>query len=1214
MKILGLTIENLNSLRLRKTLRFDEPPLAHTGLFAITGDTGAGKTTVLDAITLGMYGRIPRNKNVEEVLSWGATQALAEVEFSHAGHVYRAKWTIWRSRNNIDGKIQPPKRELSRYNPEIEDFEIVAEKIREVDQALEEITGLDYDRFGRSVLLAQGDFAAFLDADERERSDLLERITGTGIYSELSKAAYERYKWEGEKLENIKRELKGLRLLSTKERTALEQQQTALREEITSLSAAVDASQKVLQNYREAEKGAKRIQQLQEERKHIGSQQEVLSPQVEQLRRSRLAHPLREGWLRWKEEQAEETNRRDKLEKLHQQIAQREQVLQEAEVTYQKIVEELAAAKKEWEAKEPVWEKAAELDEHIQRQVEATEQRSERLDILRKQLNREETLARERDTQQKNIEQQKAEAEAWLSKQDGLELLEQEFSSLKLEIQSLQSSEADLEGLQKEIQGLEKERSAAHDKKVILQQELQKRQEKKDALQKTFSQAVRDDYPDNRTGVLQAINQDIQELQHVRDIVQQVNALSITYRQCMRRLDKQDQLSERLEEEGVRLSTELLNLEERLEEARSRRDYAQRIYRQQQQIGDFQQVRAELEPGEQCPVCLSTKHPFREQDIEPFIDEAHKEKERLERRYQQVEDERKVQLHRHQKQHTELDQVRREKDQLQERMNELEDQISGLQKQIARPQLVFAERPDALEKALQKMTTDLTVKQQLQEQISTLVRDLERAEREWNEQQQVWQSVAAQCVRLEDRIADGKRRLEEERSKRDVRHRALNDKLDALGVDRKQKSLGNILQELTQRRQWAIQYREQERSATAELRLLVEKKRAGTERMRELTTEAKDLEQQVHEREAWLKEQRAKRSKLLPEAINPKAARKAALERERMFTAQATAADQERSKYQVALSTLESALKEQQRELETIRTTNQKRRENLEKEAKALEFNSLDAAAEALLPLRKEKEIEQQQQELDRKQSEIERLLKDRQEEQAALKDLLADQPEEALVQEKQKQKKAEYDIRLQKVGGIDAQLKQDNTLRKEQSTLSEKQDQQEAEYKRWDGLNELIGSADGKKFRTFAQGLTLERLSLLANHHLEQLNGRYYIRKRSDADLELDIVDTYQANNVRSMRTLSGGERFLVSLALALGLSDLAGRHARIDSLFIDEGFGTLDENSLDLAITTLENLQSVGKTIGIISHVKELKERIGVRIQVNKQRNGFSDWELVD
>ena len=154
---------------------------------------------------------------------------------------------------------------------------------------------------------------------------------------------------------------------------------------------------------------------------------------------------------------------------------------------------------------------------------------------------------------------------------------------------------------------------------------------------------------------------------------------------------------------------------------------------------------------------------------------------------------------------------------------------------------------------------------------------------------------------------------------------------------------------------------------------------------------------------------------------------------------------------------------------------------------------------------------------------------------------------------------------------------------------------------------------ADGKKFRVFAQGLTLKKLTVLANKHLEQLNGRYFIYKRSDENLTLDIIDTFQADNIRSMNTLSGGESFIVSLALALGLSDLAGRNTTINSLFIDEGFGSLDEATLDLAISTLENLQSTGKIIGIISHVNALKEQISTQIILKKKASGFSELEII-
>lgn len=152
------------------------------------------------------------------------------------------------------------------------------------------------------------------------------------------------------------------------------------------------------------------------------------------------------------------------------------------------------------------------------------------------------------------------------------------------------------------------------------------------------------------------------------------------------------------------------------------------------------------------------------------------------------------------------------------------------------------------------------------------------------------------------------------------------------------------------------------------------------------------------------------------------------------------------------------------------------------------------------------------------------------------------------------------------------------------------------------DRLNHLIGSADGAKFRRFAQSLTLDHLVYLANQHLNILHRRYQLMRHEEA-LSLAVVDTWQADVSRDTKTLSGGESFLVSLALALALSDLVSHKTSIDSLFLDEGFGTLDSETLESALDALDNLHSSGKTIGIISHISALKERIPVQIKLTKQ-----------
>ncbi|QSE73023.1 exonuclease SbcC, partial [Aeromonas media] len=166
----------------------------------------------------------------------------------------------------------------------------------------------------------------------------------------------------------------------------------------------------------------------------------------------------------------------------------------------------------------------------------------------------------------------------------------------------------------------------------------------------------------------------------------------------------------------------------------------------------------------------------------------------------------------------------------------------------------------------------------------------------------------------------------------------------------------------------------------------------------------------------------------------------------------------------------------------------------------------------------------------------------------------------------------------------------------------------QQAVADHWLQLSELIGSASGAKLRTFAQSLTLERLLLEANAQLGELSPRYRLERVPGTDLALQVVDLDMGDEVRSVDSLSGGESFLVSLALALALSSLSSRQTQVESLFIDEGFGTLDPDSLDLALSSLDSLQAAGRQIGVISHVQTLVERIGVQIRVEALGGGES------
>ncbi|MFH2002999.1 MAG: SbcC/MukB-like Walker B domain-containing protein, partial [Planctomycetota bacterium] len=193
-------------------------------------------------------------------------------------------------------------------------------------------------------------------------------------------------------------------------------------------------------------------------------------------------------------------------------------------------------------------------------------------------------------------------------------------------------------------------------------------------------------------------------------------------------------------------------------------------------------------------------------------------------------------------------------------------------------------------------------------------------------------------------------------------------------------------------------------------------------------------------------------------------------------------------------------------------------------------------------------------------------------------------------------------------IGGIVKSLSDNERQRKNQEGRLKNIEAQKRECERWDNLHQLIGSADGKKFRNFAQGLTFEMMTAHANRQLRKMTDRYLLIRDDAQPLELNVSDNYQAGEIRSTKNLSGGESFIVSLALALGLSQMASRNVRVDSLFLDEGFGTLDDDALETALETLAGLQQDGKLIGVISHVAALKERISTQIQVTPETGGRS------
>ena len=273
------------------------------------------------------------------------------------------------------------------------------------------------------------------------------------------------------------------------------------------------------------------------------------------------------------------------------------------------------------------------------------------------------------------------------------------------------------------------------------------------------------------------------------------------------------------------------------------------------------------------------------------------------------------------------------------------------------------------------------------------------------------------------------------------------------------------------------------------------------------------------------------------------------------------------------------------------------------------EFETLENLRSARLAPDLAKRLETLRAALDKRKVEADGLLKTAEGKISKLQELSipeGDQAEAFLAT--QGQRRSERDEILQRHAKLSKHLEDDRKNRQARDAFGKELEEERKELGVWRRLRELIGSHDGAKFRRFAQSISLEILTRLANRHLHKLSDRYRICGDESDDLHLQIEDMHQAAVKRPMASLSGGESFLVSLALALGLSDLAGQSVRIDSLFIDEGFGSLDPESLEIAISALESLRQNNKTVGVISHIDLLKERISTQVVVEKLAGGRS------
>jgi len=1218
MKILKVELQNINSLRCDTpiVIDFESNRFKDVGLFAITGATGAGKTTILDAITIALYRKVPRFINTNskagllDVVSYGATDALCRITFEAKNERFESQWEV--RLTSSSGKLLTNPKEIV-YLKNLSSEKILAESKTKCDDEIVRITQLTYEQFLRSVLLAQGEFAAFLSAPAKEKGNLLQQIAGEEIYKKFGEALSNRIGDEKLELARIKSKINTDDLLSDQtinDYQKEEKEQTILIQQLTNEFTQIEI---VLNWFDKKAELLKKQTQLEKEKAGFELKLEENRDTLNLLNRHEAAEPFKETLdeiIRFEKEIQKKNERLEKIESEIKDIEINLSKTKEKEQFLRHQVDESDILFKEWL---PKLDEVTKIDAEISGIVKTTNNKKHELTELKNSITQVSVSRNENVEKQKQVQVKLNKIEIYLQENKLIPEIEKHFSQWNSSLTIRKSNRYQIAKFNYEIDSFNKEKIAvqsnfekttslyAVEKTTIIQL-----MEEIKAIEGKLAQNNIDDLITNNK-LLETKKALIKELLQLSGSFTDLFKFNKELKEDIKTLGETKNI---LFEVTGKLEVEIRNAIDSLNDALQ-------IYELENRIISFEEERKKLEEGKPCSLCGSTIHPYVEKYGSLEISNSKKTLDERSVRLEKLKTEKiKTDIalaENNVKLNAGIDKVKANElliSEIQSNFNlyksgfeinsthELTDSLQEVEKELAK----LSDTITGIQKHLKlksesELKLNLTREKanRLEVEMATFKVKLKSLELSLLQKSEELKSLTVLTETMESDLTGQLASFQTSLPAVELTTRFIEEMEQRINLfNRTNKECGDI--------QHAIQQLQAEVVNMDNL-------------LRDKNTLLLKLEVEIKEQSNLYFQLKDNRNGILPAESTPENKREKLQKLVDKSRKDLEAITNEFNRLQIVKSTIlgekEIIAKEQIENHAKIAIAQMV----LDEKLKQSDIGSREEVTSMLLPDDTKRLYSEIKKQLDTTSIEIKTLTAN------LYTDLekLESEHTFTITEEQQQTEKVNLNFKKEisqnKIAEIKSKFKLDNEIRSRNKGVVAEINSQEEVLKKWQGLLNLLGGSKDA-FNTYVQRLTLNNLINLANIHLYKLNRRYSLELNKTylkgEELNFMLLDHYQTDETRLVDTSSGGEKFLISLSLALGLSDLASHNVSIGSLFIDEGFGSLDSNTLETVISTQETLQAQGKMIGIISHVDNLKERIPVQIEVLKKSNGVSIVEI--